>query len=136
MQFRFEVNEGWYLTHFSGDIDFSGLLLALKEFEIMEKNNPPFFNRVTDLRETTSIELDYNEVSGLAKKRMMAYLPDKVKSAFIVSNDEQHGFARMFFSLNSHPKIEFKIFNSLQDGIDWANSTRSGKQNESVGSDE
>lgn len=136
MQFEFKINDGWFLTSLSGDIDFVGILEALAEFEQLEKKFPPYFNRVTDLTGATSIDLDYNEVSGVAKKRMAAYLPDEVKSAFVVSNDEQHGFARMFFSLNNHPKIELKLFKNLAEAIDWIAPIKNDRLDEPVGLNE
>lgn len=132
MEHKFEINDGWFSTSLSGDIVFTGLLKALGEFEQIEKKHPSYFNRVTDLRGATSIDLDYNEVFGLARKRMTAYLPDEVRSAYIVSNDEQYGFARMFFALNKHPKIELKLFNELDEAIEWVKPQKKNYIDESL----
>ena len=76
-------------------------------------------NRLVNLQATKSFDGDFNTVLDLAMMRVAKKFPNPFKTALLVANDLQFGFARMFQSLSNNPQITMKIFMDELKAIEW-----------------
>jgi hypothetical protein len=80
------------------------------------RNTPP---RLTDLRDVTDAQFSYADVARLAERARSRPLAAPVKSAVVVAQPVQLGFARMFQILNEHPHITMRIFDDAAEARRW-----------------
>ena len=66
--------------------------------------------RLTDLRGVADSSIGYSEVAGIAERVGGRPLSGAIRSAFLVDQPVQLGFARMFQTLNKHPQVTVGIF--------------------------
>ena len=66
--------------------------------------------RLTDLRGVADSSIGYAEVAGIADRVGGRPLSVAIRSAFLVDQPVQLGFARMFQTLNKHPQVTVGIF--------------------------
>ena len=79
--------------------------------------------RLTDLRGITDIAIGYAEVARLADRTRTRPLEVRVRSAILVAQPVQVGYARMFQILNEHPKITVRIFEDEPTARAWLMET-------------
>ena len=79
-------------------------------------NTPP---RLTDLRELTSANVGYQEMARLTDRTRTRPLLSPVRSAMLVGEPVQLGYARMFQILNDHPKVTLRIFEDEAVAREW-----------------
>ncbi len=65
------------------------------------------------------MNLNFTSMIGLAEMRANAPLKNATKTAVVTGNLVQHGFARMFHTLNKNPNITIQIFSSESEGLAW-----------------
>ena len=75
--------------------------------------------RLTDLRGITDAAVGYPEMARLAERTRTRPLGARVRSALVVAQPVQVGFARMFQILNEHPKVTVRIFEDEPTARDW-----------------
>jgi hypothetical protein len=80
------------------------------------RNTPP---RLTDLRDVTDAQVSNAAVARLAERARSRPLAAPVKSAVIVAQPVQLGFARMFQILNEHPRVTLRIFDDEGEARRW-----------------
>jgi hypothetical protein len=66
--------------------------------------------RLTDLRGVADSSIGYSEVASIAERVGSRPLSVAIRSAFLVDQPVQLGFARMFQTLNKHPQVTVGIF--------------------------
>ena len=49
---------------------------------------------------------------------------EPIRSALVASKPVQFGFARMFQMLNDNPRVQIRIFGSLEEAHQWLRSSR------------
>jgi len=76
-------------------------------------------HRVTDLTGVTRFEVGFDEMSELARRRREMSPANPIRSAIVASTPVQVGFARMFQTLNDHPRITLRIFSDLDAALAW-----------------
>ena len=81
-------------------------------------------DRLTDLSELERIDVGFEEVFAVALKRALREIRTPIRSALVASKPVQFGFARMFQMLNDNPRIQIRIFGSLQEAEQWLRSFR------------
>lgn len=99
-----------------GEDDLGGMTVSVMEFESNCVVIPP---RITDLTNVSQVDLDFSSILDLAKRRMAMTLPNAIKSAIVVSRADHMGFARMFQTVNRHPKITIRIFPDMDGAREW-----------------
>jgi hypothetical protein len=98
------------------DADLRGLAEAVIVIEAPLTTTP---SRVADLSGLTRLEVGYNGVDALAQRRRDIRVKGTSRTALVVANDMQFGVARMYQTLNDHPKITTEIFRDLESALAW-----------------
>lgn len=76
-------------------------------------------HRVTDLTGVTRFDVGFVDMSGLAQRRREQSPANPIRSAIVAATPVQLGFARMFQTLNDHPRITMRIFPDLDGALAW-----------------
>jgi hypothetical protein len=91
----------------------AGELLALEDGG---RNTPP---RLCDLRDVTEANISYADMARLAERTRSRPLAADVRSAIVVAQPVQLGFARMFQILSEHPRVTVHIFDDETAARTW-----------------
>ena len=83
-------------------------------------HTPP---RLTDLRDVTETAVGYLEMAKLAARSRVRPLASPIRSAMLVAQPVQLGYARMFQILNEHPKVTIRIFDDEAEAREWVTGT-------------
>jgi hypothetical protein len=86
------------------------------ELEQGGTNAPP---RMTDIRDVTDSNVRYPELAKIAERARTRPLAAPVRSAIVVAKPVQLGYARMFQTLNEHPKVTVRIFEDEPAARKW-----------------
>jgi len=108
---------------FTGELTTADLILVAQEMATFEKEQVIVPHRLTDLRQLEKLNINFNDVMNLALDRKSLRFPNSFKSAILVSNTVQMGYARMFQSLNDHPQIVIRIFTEEAAAVSWLAET-------------
>ncbi len=119
MPYRIEIVEGFLKIRFWGRISVEELQAYLAELSEVESKMNPVLNRLTDVSETTEIDLHFEVMDQLANLRIAVTFKNHFKSAFVAPTPLQFGLCRMFQSLNHNPNIHIQIFRNLESAIEW-----------------
>jgi hypothetical protein len=76
-------------------------------------------HRVTDLTGLVRFEVGFDEMFQLARRRREMAPANPIRSALVACTPVQLGFARMFQTLNDHPRITMRIFPDLDGALAW-----------------
>jgi hypothetical protein len=121
----FEIRDegGFHTARLFGVLDMKELDAITSEVERMEEAGT-IADRLTDLTGLERIDVGFEEVFGLALRRSQRPIRAPVRSALVASKPVQFGFARMFQMLNDNPRIQIRIFGTLQEAQQWLRSSR------------
>ena len=97
----------------------SDALLLVKEMDSIDNGYSVMPNRLVNFQGTKSFQGDFGTVLGVAEQRERKKFPNHFKSALLVANTFQLGFARMFQTLDDNPQITMKIFMDESKAIEW-----------------
>jgi hypothetical protein len=86
------------------------LQAAAEDIRALEAGGTHTPHRLIDLRGITEAAIGYAEMANLAEWSRARPLASPIRSAMLVSQPVQLGFARMFQILNEHPQITMRIF--------------------------
>jgi hypothetical protein len=123
MAYRLSYDGPLLLIHLSGTLTRSDLEAIGDDVLALEQggtNAPP---RLTDLREITDAAIGYAEMSQLADRSRTRPLATRVRSALLVAQPLQLGFARMFQILNEHPNVTMQIFEDERAARAWVSGS-------------
>ena len=76
-------------------------------------------NRLTDFRQVTEAAVGYAEMSRLTDRSRARPLHAPLRSALLVNQPVQLGYARMFQILNDHPRVTVRIFEDEPSARAW-----------------
>ena len=96
--------------------DLDGVIGEVLAVEDGGTNTPP---RLIDLRGITDAGIGYAEMAQLAQRAIERPLAARVRTAMLVAQPVQLGFARMFQILNQHPKVTVHIFHDETAARAW-----------------
>jgi hypothetical protein len=125
MPFDYRVVDGVIFADFTGRLVSQDLRIAAKEVAVLEEELAISPNRLTDISLVEGIDLNFQEMEAFADIRRRVALKNDIRSAIVVADSLQVGFARMFQTLNDHPKITIRIFNNREEAIAWVSSPTS-----------
>lgn len=129
MAFDYRVVDGVIYADFTGRLVSQDLRIAAKEVAVLEQELPVSPNRLTDISTVEAIDLDFQEMEAFAEIRRRVELKNDIRSAIVVADSLQVGFARMFQTLNDHPRIKIRIFNNREEATAWVSSSASDAMN-------
>jgi hypothetical protein len=121
----FEIrDEGKYFSaRLFGILDREDLNAVTAEVERLEDEGPPK-DRLTDFTALDRIDVGFEEVFALAMRRAQRKVTAPIRSALVANRPVQFGFARMFEMLNDNPRIQIRIFGTLEEAQQWLQSSR------------
>ena len=116
---KYEYKNGLLFQIFPDHLTVRDIHPLSKEMNIIDNEYSIMPNRLVNLQATKSFDGDFNTVLDLAMMRVAKKFPNPFKTALLVANDLQFGFARMFQSLSNNPQITIKIFMDELKAIEW-----------------
>ena len=123
MPFEFRDEGNYYYARLSGSLDRAELNALTQEVERLEDAGV-MLDRITDLTSLERIDVGFEEVFAVAQRRADRKVTVPIKSALVANRPVQFGFARMFQMLNDNPRIQIRIFGSLEEAQQWLHSSR------------
>jgi hypothetical protein len=119
MAHRFGFDGPAFVIQLSGTLTRSDLEAVGNEIIALERGGTNAPNRLTDLRTVTATEVGYPEMSQLAALSRARPLSAPIRSAILVGQPLQLGFARMFQIMNDHPLVTVQIFEDEAAARAW-----------------
>lgn len=104
---------------FSGVITKSELLKGAQEMAELEAREPVTPSRLNDLTAVTDLEIEFETMHQFSLLRKESPLKNATRSAIVVSNDLQFGFARMYQTMNGNPQLEIRVFRDQAEALAW-----------------
>jgi hypothetical protein len=90
-----------------------------KEMDGVDNEYSILPNRLVNLQALNSFDGNFDSVLKLAQMRVAKKFPNRFKSALVVANDLQLGFARMFQTLSDNPQVTLEVFRDESTAIEW-----------------
>jgi hypothetical protein len=134
MAFELKIEAGIAWIRFHGQLTSADLVGGAEGLAKMETEAEVAPDRISDLSSIDGLTLDFAAVEACASLRRSAPLKNLVKSAIIAPTPVQFGFARMFQTLNTNPKVTVRIFTDAESALAWF-ATGVGGVGGGVGSD-
>jgi len=104
---------------FSGKISMPDMWQLLETVTAIETALGRAPDRIADLTKAEGIEFSFSSMARITETRIRTEIPNPVKSAIVVGQPVQFGFARMLQTLNQHPKITVEIFRDRAAAEAW-----------------
>ena len=98
------------------DADLEAIADEVAAIEDGGQNTPP---RLADVRDVDEPAIGYAEIARFAERTRTRPLSASVRSAILVDQPVQLGFARMFQILNEHPRVTLQIFDNETTAREW-----------------
>ena len=119
MPVAFELIGELYHVTFSGVLSVEDLARAGEEMKTLEASFDPTPGRLIDLSGVTGVSIGFDAVSQLADVRNRTLVRNPVKSALVAPGQLQMGFARMFQTLNTNPRVITQVFRDRESAMSW-----------------
>jgi hypothetical protein len=123
MPFEIRDEGKYYSARLFGILDRADLNAVMNEVERLEDAGL-VTDRITDLTALDRIDVGFEEVFALAQRRAERKVITPIRSALVANRPVQFGFARMFQMLNDNPRIQIRIFGTLEEAQQWLHSYR------------
>jgi hypothetical protein len=123
MPFEISDEGNFHSARLYGVLDSADLDAVMNEVERLEDAGL-LIDRITDLTALDRIDVGFEEVFAIAQRRAERRVTVPIKSALVANRPVQFGFARMFQMLNDNPRIQIRIFGSLEEARQWLHSSR------------
>lgn len=119
MPFEANMEAKWIRARLFGIVTNDDLILGARRVAEIEDALPVTPPRITDLTPTDGLLLTFREILSFAEARRSRVYRNPIKSALVVGNDVQRGFARMFQTLMGDSQITVEIFTSVEAAEAW-----------------
>jgi hypothetical protein len=104
---------------FSGAITAGDLAVVARESMVLEADLPRSRDRLVDLGASSTLSVSFSDVATLASLRREFSPHNPIRTAIVVHNAAQRGYARMFQTVNDHPLVAVRIFDSCDQAERW-----------------
>ena len=124
-----EVTEdrGVVRVTFSGAITGDDLAALIRDVIGVEAKRRVSPHRLVDLGASSTMAVSFANVASLASARREISPHNPIRTAILVHNATQHGFARMFQTVNDHPLVTVRIFESRDEAERWLEAPEPSK---------
>lgn len=119
MPYRLTAEKALFRLVFIDELNAQDLVALAEAIAELERTRSVAPNRLIDLSQVADPQLTYAAMLDFVECRKAQWLPNRVKSAIVVSHSVQLGFARMFQILNDHPQIVVEIFPTMAEAEAW-----------------
>ena len=123
MPYEFRDEGTYYYARLSGSLDPAELNAMTQEVERLEDAGV-MLDRITDFTSVERIDVGFEEVFAVAQRRAERRVATPIRSALVANRSVQFGFVRMFQMFNDNPRIQIRIFGSLEEAQQWLHSSR------------
>src|ERR1044072_4117217 len=93
------------------------------EIEHLEPALPTTPDRIVDLRPLRSPVVDFSSMLSLAERRRAAPVRNAIRPALVADSPVAIGYSRMFQTLVTNPKIELRVFQTMDEAEAWIAAT-------------
>ena len=119
MAVRFEHDGPIFVIRLFGTVEPADLKTIADEVIAMESRVAEAPPRLADFRDVDDVKIGFVEMFAFAERGTSRPLSNPVRSALIVGQPLQLGFARMFETLNTHPMVTVRIFDDETSARGW-----------------
>jgi hypothetical protein len=119
MPYQITFDGSILVVRFFGIVSESDLVRSADDVMALEDRGRNTRPRLTDLRSVADSPIGYAEVASIADRVGHRPLASAIRSAFLVDQPVQLGFARMFQTLNQHPQVTVGIFEDEATARHW-----------------
>ena len=119
MPYDLQIADRLLRLTFHGNITSADLARLSGELADAESQSEVSLNGFADLSAAVGVNLDFDQMLVFAEKRRVTPLKNRVRTAIVAPKDIQFGFARMFQTLNTHPKVTVKVFRDAPSAMQW-----------------
>jgi hypothetical protein len=126
MSFHLHQEPGLLHLTFSGLLSEADLVQMVEHLKRIEASAASVPNRLTDLTGVTGVAIGFTNVLAVAEERRGQRFPNAFKSAIVVGDEVQRGFARMYQTLNDHPQISIEVFSEVESALAWLREVPEG----------
>ena len=119
MAYHVSYDGSLVLVQLSGTLTREDLERVGDEIIAIERDGANTPHRLTDFRQITDTAVGYPDMSVLAGRSRARPLSAHIRSALVVEQPVQMGFARMFQILNEHPQVTVRIFEDETSARAW-----------------
>jgi len=126
MTFKHEFKDGILFFQFPERVTENDMKKLDDELSSIEQQYPIIPHRIADLRPIKAAEFKFDTMLLFTRKRTAKEFGNSIRSALLVKDNLQLGFARMFQTLNDNKRIEIEIFFDERKAIEWIKSSTTG----------
>jgi len=107
-------------SQLSGELDAALASEWVEKLEEQESTSKETLHRFHDVREINAIHLNFDELCGIAQRRLGAYeTGQETLSAFWVSTPLNYGVSRMYQALTDGTPFKIEVFYHLDEIVDF-----------------
>jgi len=118
MSYTMVVHPAYWRAVFSGSFindDFRNLITKIRKIRDDSPLVPP--NGIIDMRELSTIDLDFGAVMAVANARQNGSNGKEMRIAIVADAPIQYGYARMFLTLLNHRQVNIRVFLDDEQGV-------------------
>ena len=119
MPFELTQHPGHFRLRVHGVVTAQDFAAAMPQIVALERAHPQGIDRLVDLRDVTSFNVQYADVSDFAGLRRQERLPRRARSAIIAGRPVAVGFANMYATILNHPDVDVRVFQTEEDALAW-----------------
>jgi hypothetical protein len=117
-----ENKDNLLYAYFSETLSEKDFISLPAEFDSIDNEHPIILNRLISLCNVKDFNLNYSAILYLSEKRNKKVYPNSFKTALLVGNNIQLGFARMFQTFIDNPQMTIEIFTDEIKAVEWLKS--------------
>ena len=119
MAVEIRYDGAWIHVTFSDAITAADLTAVIRYAIDLESRVSPAPHRLVDLGPSTTLAIGFGDMANLVHLRKTTPLANPIRTALVVHSAAQHGFARMFQTLNDHPLVTIAVFSDRAAAEAW-----------------
>lgn len=102
----------------------------IKKLEKQEAKTKTTYNRFHDVREINAVNLSFDNLWGIAQKRLETYENlEATISVFLVSTPLNYGISRMYQSLTDGTPVKIEVVYDIEEAANFLNVNKSLLEN-------
>ena len=122
MILAYEKRDGIIFGVFPETVREKDILLLADEIENVEKDYVVLTNRIVSLCNVKLFDVNFSAILRLSERRNKKVFSNCFKTALLVSNKYQLGFARMYQTFIENPQMSIEIFMDESKALEWLRS--------------
>ncbi len=104
---------------FAGAITAADLTVVMQHTLDLEAGLTRAPDRLIDLGPSSTLAIGFRDIANVAQLRRAIAPANPIRTAVIAHSAAQHGYARMFQTLNDHPSVTVAVFSDRAAAEAW-----------------